>query len=162
MACESAEKTSAWLERVEARPIRLLLVEDRRGGLEALADYLRGQAGMKVDAASDSGLLASVRAIFDTPDVVLVSADLVGFTAWDTVRLIKQLSPAVSVLVIGRGIQPRWWLRHTECPDAIVDEPDDFAAIGDLIRSLRSHSTVASNRVAALQTKLRPGAPDPC
>jgi len=131
-------KASVRMERVPGQPVRLLLVEDRRGGLERLADYLREQDGMKIDATSDSGLLAGVRTIFDTPDVVLVSGDLVGFTAWDTVRLIKQLCPAVAVLVIGRGAEPCWWLRHTECPDAIVEQPDDHAAIVGLIRSLHA------------------------
>jgi hypothetical protein len=150
------------LERFEAEPIRLLLVEGRLGGLEALAEHLRGQAGIKIAGTSDSGLLAGVRAIFDTPDAVLVSSDLVGFNAWDTARLIKQLAPTVAVLIIGPGVRPCGWLRHTECPDAIVEQPDDYAAIVDLVRSIRARGCVAPNRVAATQTRHRPGATDVC
>ena len=42
--------------------MRLLLVEDRRGSMDSLADYLRRQRGLQIDATSDSGLLAGVRA----------------------------------------------------------------------------------------------------
>jgi hypothetical protein len=162
MACKSAEgngKASARLERIEAKAVRLLLVEDRLGGLERLAEHLRGQAGMRIDAISDSGLLAGVRAIFDTPDVVLVSADLVGFSAWDTVRLVKQLTPAVSVLVIGRVSGPWEGLRPSECPDAIVEQTDDFAVIVGLIRALRARRGAGTQRPAL---HARPGscAPD--
>jgi len=156
------EKSSVRMERVAGQPARLLLVEDRCGGLERLADYVRGQDGMKINARSDSGLLAGVRTIFDTPDVVLVSGDLVGFTAWDTVRLIKQLCPAVAVVVVGRGPGPCWWLRHSECPDAVVEQTDDYAAIVDLIRSLHARRRQMTDAVAAPQTEHRPSAADGC
>jgi DNA-binding NarL/FixJ family response regulator len=155
-------KASVRMEAVAVRPVRLILVEDRRGGLESLADHLREQEGMRIDATSDSGLLAGVRSIFDTPDVVLVSGDLVGFTAWDTVRLIKQLCPAVPVIVIGRGTGPCWWLRHTECPDAVVEQPDDHAAIVGLIRSLHARRREMTDPVAAAQSGYRAGGTDSC
>jgi DNA-binding NarL/FixJ family response regulator len=155
-------KSSIPAEWIESKPIRLLLVEDRRGALDALADYLRAQPGIRIEGTSDSGLLAGVRAIFDTPDAVLVAADLVGFNAWDTARLIKQLSPAVSVLVIGPGVRPCGWLRHTECPDAIVEQPENYGAIVDLIRGLRARRGVAPNAVAATQTRYFPGASESC
>ena len=155
-------KSSRPAEGIEAKPIRLLLVEDRRGALDALADYLRAQGDIRIDGMSDSGLLAGVRAIFDAPDAVLVSADLVGFGAWDTARLIKQLSPAVSVLVIGPGVRPCGWLRHAECPDAVVEQPGDYAAIVDLIRSVRARRCGTSSGRVATQTLHRPGATDAC
>lgn len=133
------------------RPIRLLLVEDRRGSMDALADYLRRQPGIQIDATSDSGLLAGVRAIFDKPDAVLVSADLVGFNVWDTARLIKQLTPSVAVVIIGKGVQPGGWLRHAECPDAIVERPDDHVAIAEIVRAVHAHGR--ANAVAALQRR---------
>jgi DNA-binding NarL/FixJ family response regulator len=139
--------------QVQPQPIRLLLVEDRRGGLDALAAYLRSQPDIRIDAASDSGLLAGVRAIFDTPDAVLVSADLVGFTAWDTVRLIKQLCPAVAVVVIGRSAEPCWWLREAECPDAIIEHPHEYTAIADLVRALPARRCKRPNPDAAEQTR---------
>ena len=116
------------------KPIRVLLVEDCQGSLEALAAYLRTQPGIRIDGSSDSGLLAGVRAIFETPDAVLVSAGLVGFTVWDTVRLIKQVTPRVAVVVLGTCNEPHAWLRHGERPDAIMDDPDDHGAIAELIR----------------------------
>jgi DNA-binding NarL/FixJ family response regulator len=155
-------RSSTPAEWVEAKPIRLLLVEDRRGALDTLADFLRAQGDIVIDGMSDSGLLAGVRAIFDAPDAVLVSADLVGFGAWDTARLIKQLSPAVSVLVIGAGVRPCGWLRHTECPDAIVEQPGDYAAIIDLIRSIRARRCATPSDLVATQTLHRPDANDAC
>ena len=118
----------------DGKPIRVLLVEDRQGSLEALAAYLRAQPGIRIAGSSDSGLLAGVRAIFETPDAVLVSAGLVGFTAWDTVRLIKQVTPHVAVVVLGTCHEPHAWLRPAERPDAIADDPDDHGAIAELIR----------------------------
>jgi len=147
----AAEHTEDFMDD---RPIRLLLVEDRRGSMDELADYLRRQRGIQIDATSDSGLLAGVRAIFDKPDAVLVSAELVGFTAWDTARLIKQLTPSVAVVVIGNGVRPGGWLRHAECPDAIVEQTDDHAAIAAIVRAVRERDR--ANAVAASQGRSSP------
>jgi DNA-binding NarL/FixJ family response regulator len=144
-------KSSARSDRAEGKPIRVLLVEDRLGGLEALADYLRSQNDIKIDAASDSGLLAGVRAIFNTPDAVLVSADLVGFTTWDTVRLMKQLCPAVPVLVIGRTREPCWWRGAAKGPDAVIEQTHDYAAIAQLVRSIRARRGERVSHDAAAQ-----------
>jgi DNA-binding NarL/FixJ family response regulator len=151
--CNAADRAD---DDLDDRPIRLLLVEDRRGSMDSLADYLRRQRGLQIDATSDSGLLAGVRAIFDKPDVLLVSADLVGFTAWDTARLVKQLTPGVAVVVLGCSAQPRGPLRHSECPDAIVEDPQDYGSIASLVRAVHAHT--GTDAVAALQRRSPPGA----
>jgi DNA-binding NarL/FixJ family response regulator len=150
MGKDYAYRAGGRLDQDDEQPIRVLLVEDRRGALDGLAGYLRAHAGMRIDGISDSGLLAGVRAIFDTPDAVLISADLGGFTAWDTVRLIKQLTPNVAVLVIGRA-RPQWWVRPAECPDAIVEQPEDHATVLALIRGLRAQRLAAG--CAAMQVR---------
>lgn len=134
--------------------IRLLLVEDRRGGMDEVAAGLRRQEGLRLMGASDSGLLAGVQTLFEPPDAVLVSADLVGFTAWDTTRLIKQLCPAVCVIVVGSGSAPRW-LRQKEAPDAIVEDAGEPAAIAELVRTLHARTRSAAN--ASPCAPVRPG-----
>jgi hypothetical protein len=60
------------------------------------------------------------------------------------------------------GARPCGWLRHTECPDAIVEQPDDYGAIVDLIRCLRARRCAAPNAVAATQTRYLPEASEVC
>jgi DNA-binding NarL/FixJ family response regulator len=132
-------------------PVRVFLVEDRRGALRPLADFLGRQPGIVIAGTYESGLLACVRALFDHPHVILVAADLVGFTALDTVRLLKQMSPAAKILLLGRTEASIRWLRKAERPDGMVERASPFPEVVDWIRSARNETSAATCPAAAQQ-----------
>ncbi len=159
MMCETADDDGTetpGIEPTHADPIRVFLVEDRSPAMQSLVDDLRRQPGVRVAGVSDSGLLACVRALFEPAEVIVISADIVGFSAFDTSRLAKQMCPQATVLMLGRCAESLRCLRRTERPDAVIERPCAPGEVAALIRWLGAQARALAHSGAATQYKRGP------
>jgi len=81
-------------------PIRVAIVEDDRPTREGLAMLINGTPGYRCVATYRSVEDASQLAARDAPDVLLLDINLPGMTGAEGVRPLKQLRPAMEILML--------------------------------------------------------------
>jgi DNA-binding NarL/FixJ family response regulator len=117
---------------VRPDPIRVLLVDDHRMFAQAMELLLRGEEGMQVVGAAETGE-AALELCRTTPvDVALVDIDLPGMDGIAVTARLRSVQPDVRVVIITAFQQPDVILRavkagasgyvmKTDVADALVD-----------------------------------------
>lgn len=105
------------------RKIRIGLVDDRGAELRRLSAFLAADPRFEVVFALESALVACVRTSLSRPDVVVMNANLAGYSALDASRLLKQMYEPPRVVLLGRGTERPAGRQDTGLPDATLAYP---------------------------------------
>lgn len=105
------------------RPLRLGLVDERAAELQRLQAFFAADPRFEIVFALESALVACVRTSLRRPDIVLMNANLAGYSAMDASRLMKQMYEPPRVVLLGRSAERHCCRSDPNLPDAVVPDP---------------------------------------
>ena len=129
---------------------RLLLIDDDRSLLELLSGFLAPQ-GFAVTTAD--GGRAGLRALYaDHPDLIVLDVTMPEKDGWETLKAIRDLSPAPVIMLTARGDEADVLRGFALGADDYVTKPFSFALLHARISAVLArggHGTTESANLTA-------------
>jgi two-component system, LuxR family, secretion system response regulator SsrB len=131
---------------MEARPIRVLLVDDDRSFLRSLEFLLMDAPGLKVVGKAESGAEALTAARQAEPDVAVIDVLMPVMSGIECAHLLQERYPTVRVILISGSIfedrRPHPDERGT---DAYIEKSEVPERLHATILALAAETTAASS-----------------